>query len=498
MKHLKILGLCVGMMTGVALVAPVQAQAKKKPATTTITYTIKKGDTLAKVAKKHSVSTADVQRWNPKVNAERLQIGQTIKLVVTANSSYAKNSKGKKGKKDVPAPAPMDLDEELQAEAALAESGEQEEGVEPGFEEPAPGFADESDDDSALAVKDPSAETSPVATAGMSGRDPLAGRELNKAAGKLGQVIEAGELAYYVATSEDTFGSIALRFGVSVEELQHWNKTKALRAEEGQRIVVRAPSKAPRVTKILPVVHVVAQGDTVARVAKRYSVSIDDIERWNPKVNIQKLRPNTKLTLHIPTANGRSMSWGSANRGRLYNGVALESGPGIRVRTVANAYGTQRVVNMLRAVAADVHARWPDAPELVVGDLSYRRGGRIKGHNSHQSGRDADLSYYHRGNVQTPGFMEMDGFTIDAAKTWHVFKLLIDTNEVEYIFVDYALQKQLYDYALSIGYTSDDLAPILQYPRPRSAPSGIIRHEKGHADHWHIRFRCGPDDKGCR
>lgn len=504
MKHLRVLGLCVGMMMGLAMLAPHDVQAKgKSTATRTITYKIKKGDTLAKVAKKHKVSTADVQRWNRKVNSERMQIGQEIKIVVSANSAAAKNAKGgKKGKKgkDIPAPTPMELEEELEAEAALA--AEESDEVEPGFDDAddgvaaAPGF--DAEDDSALEVKDPSAEVSAVATAGMSGRDPLAGRELGKASGKLGEVVQAGELAYYVATNEDTMGSIALRFGVELEELQHWNKTKSLRPQEGERVVVKAPSKAPRVTKLLPVTHVVARGDTAAKIAKRYNVTTSDLERWNPKVKLDKLKPKTKLTMHIPSANGRSMSWGSANRGKLYNGVALESGYGLKVRTVENAYGTRRVVAMLRAAAADVKARWPESPDLVVGDLSYRRGGRIKRHSSHQSGRDADLSYYHRGNVQTPDFTEMNGVTIDAAKTWHVFKLLIDTNQVEYIFVDYALQKQLYDYALSIGYSSQDLEHYLQYPRPRSASSGLIRHVKGHADHWHIRFRCGPDDSCSR
>ena len=107
------------------------------------------------------------------------------------------------------------------------------------------------------------------------------------------------------------------------------------------------------------------------------------------------------------------------------------------MRSVSHAYGTQRVVWMLKAAVADVQARWPTAPDLVVGDISYRRGGRIKRHKSHQSGRDADISFYYRGNVQLPNFEEMDEETFDAAKNWHLFKTLIDTGEVEYIFINY-------------------------------------------------------------
>jgi murein endopeptidase len=168
------------------------------------------------------------------------------------------------------------------------------------------------------------------------------------------------------------------------------------------------------------------------------------------------------------------------------------------VRHVSRAYGTERTIKMLEAAVADVAARWPDSSTLVVGDISYKRGGRMRPHKSHQSGRDADLSYYHKGNVPTADFLEMTEETFDAVKNWHLFKTLIDTEQVEYIFVDYKLQRSLYHYAKSIGYSDGELEPIIQYPRGRGARTGIIRHARGHDDHWHIRFTCGPKDKRCR
>ena len=65
----------------------------------------------------------------------------------------------------------------------------------------------------------------------------------------------------------------------------------------------------------------------------------------------------------------------------------------------------------------------------------------------------------------------------------------IDSNEVRYIFMDYYIQEMLYDYGKSHGVSEDTLEELFQYPRGKRAGAGIIRHSKGHDDHFHVRFR---------
>lgn len=308
----------------------------------------------------------------------------------------------------------------------------------------------------------------------------------------------AEKVIHYTVSPGDTLGSIALRFDVDFDDVRSWNGIDGLRVEPGQELVLKPDDKPKRPRKALPVVHIIRRGDTFEAIARKYGVSIKKVVRWNRRLNPRRLQIGQRVRLYIPGRDGRSVSWGLANRGRLYNGVALEDTPGLKIRSVARAYGTEDTIRLLRAAAADVKARWPDAPALVVGDLSYKRGGRMRPHKSHQSGRDADISFYYRGNVQLPEFYEMTPEVFDAAKNWHLFKTLIDTGRVEYIFVDRPLQKVLYEYARSIGYTDAELAPILQYPRPSSDREGIIRAARGHDDHWHIRFTCRENDKHCR
>ncbi len=306
------------------------------------------------------------------------------------------------------------------------------------------------------------------------------------------------QVVRYTVNSGDTLGSIALRFNVGIGEVKAWNNLEDLHIEPGKQLIVKSEKKVEKKKEPLPVIHVIKRGDTFEKIAKSYRVSTKQIKRWNRRLNPRTLQIGQRVRLYIPGREGHSVSWGSANRGRLYNGVALETSDVIRVRHVSRAYGTERTIKMLEAATADVQARWPDSPTIVVGDISYKRGGRMRPHKSHQSGRDADLSYYHKGGVLTRDFVEMTPETFDAVKNWHLFKTLIDTEQVEYIFVDYRLQKELFLYAKSIGYTEQELAPILQYPNGARARTGIIRHARGHDDHFHIRFYCGPKDKRCR
>lgn len=303
----------------------------------------------------------------------------------------------------------------------------------------------------------------------------------------------------YTVNAGDTLGSIALRFNVGITDVKEWNELENIHVEPGKELIVQTEQeKKKKKREPLPVVHVIRRGDTFEGIAKKYRVSIKQVRRWNRRLNPRRLQLGQRVRLYIPGREGESVSYGSANRGRLYNGVALETSDVIRVRHVSRAYGTERTIKMLEAGVADVQARWPDSPTLVVGDISYKRGGRMRPHKSHQSGRDIDLSYYHKGGIPTRDFLEMTPEVFDAVKNWHLFKTLIDTEKVEYIFVDYQLQKTLYNYAKSIGYSDEELQPIIQYPHGAGASNGIIRHARGHDDHSHIRFTCGPKDKSCR
>lgn len=98
-----------------------------------------------------------------------------------------------------------------------------------------------------------------------------------------------------------------------------------------------------------------------------------------------------------------STAVGLPHVGRLVDGVALpREGPGWvtwdpaldRIPNRPNRlYGTDVLVRKLLAVLESYRRDHPNAPPLLVGDLSLRGGGEIDEHASHENGRDVDVYY---------------------------------------------------------------------------------------------------------
>ncbi len=66
-------------------------------------------------------------------------------------------------------------------------------------------------------------------------------------------------------------------------------------------------------------------------------------------------------------------------------------------------YGNERTIRAIVSVVEEYRAANPKAPRVVVGDISFRGGGPMDAHVSHQSGLDVDI-YYPRldGDLREP------------------------------------------------------------------------------------------------
>ncbi|MCS7008173.1 MAG: penicillin-insensitive murein endopeptidase, partial [Gaiellaceae bacterium] len=114
-------------------------------------------------------------------------------------------------------------------------------------------------------------------------------------------------------------------------------------------------------------------------------------------------RPGERALERPRIAWGQATSHGLPYAGSLSGGTQLPvEGPGWvtwnpnRDR-MPNAphrlYGHERVVRTLLDVLESYHAAHPDAPRVVVGDLSLREGGPMDQHRSHENGLDVDVYY---------------------------------------------------------------------------------------------------------
>jgi hypothetical protein len=122
-------------------------------------------------------------------------------------------------------------------------------------------------------------------------------------------------------------------------------------------------------------------------------------------------------------------------------------------------YGTERTIRTVISVLAAHRAAHPDAPRVVVGDISFRGGGPMNQHRSHQNGLDVDV-YYPR---------------LDRA-----LRAPVRTAQV-----DRKLAQDLLDRFVAAGAQ----IVFVGYSTGLRGPSGVVVPYPNHEDHMHVRFR---------
>jgi penicillin-insensitive murein endopeptidase len=213
-----------------------------------------------------------------------------------------------------------------------------------------------------------------------------------------------------------------------------------------------------------------------------------------------------------PLAPGLSGSVGWPHYGVQTGALELPaSGDGYcRYRTRDGYYwGQPALVNGIREAARRVQLAWPGGAQLVVGDLSARFGGKIERHNSHRSGRDADLLWYvtdrYGNSVQNPSFVHIAGdgvatipgrgdVRLDVPREWQLIKALLTSEhlEVQWLYASNLVRSLVLAHASSM---EEDPELIRRARAVMSQPAESLSHD----DHLHLRIACSPESSaaGC-
>jgi murein endopeptidase/LysM repeat protein len=176
-----------------------------------------------------------------------------------------------------------------------------------------------------------------------------------------------------------------------------------------------------------------------------------------------------------------SVSVGFVHAGRMVNSVRFPEGSDWTVVSPEKAYTTSETVDYLTQVIRDLRKRFPQAPLLRVNQISAKDGGYIRPHKSHQNGRDVDLGFYYPGG--NPIQARAREKYIDPTMNWALVKALVTLTDVQVILVDRRVQKVLYEHALKSGEDKAWLDTLFH-----AGESSIIKHARGHRDHFHVRF----------
>jgi murein endopeptidase len=184
------------------------------------------------------------------------------------------------------------------------------------------------------------------------------------------------------------------------------------------------------------------------------------------------------VALGPPPAAAPSRAAGQPWHGHLVRGVELPAyGRGFATwdpvrKHVGNRgwrrWGTTRLVDGVEHVLAGYARRHPQAPPVLVGDLSRPHGGNFGrhfgglGHASHQNGLDADVYYPRR-----------DGRLRRAARPDQV---------------DRKAAQELVDIFVRAGAEYVFVGPHLDLHGPHAVVVALVHHD----DHLHVRLRASP------
>lgn len=212
-------------------------------------------------------------------------------------------------------------------------------------------------------------------------------------------------------------------------------------------------------------------------------------------------RARERIVIHGPI---KGQSVGAPWSGMLRDAAALPEGDGYVIRRPWRRFGTRATVDYVLRVITDMRDEFPDTHVLAIGDISAEHGGQITEHHSHQSGRDADIGliYKHKPAGFPQSFIPATAENLDCEATYAlVSKFAATASEpggAQVMFLDYDVQRLLYDWAKEHDVDEDKLDKIFQYPHGRGSSNGLVHHEPNHDNHLHVRFKCPRGDSACR
>jgi murein endopeptidase len=311
----------------------------------------------------------------------------------------------------------------------------------------------------------------------------------------------------------DTIENVAIRYGVSPHWLRRWNGMSPqarLHPSRPKKLRVRAKRLPPARELVL---HEAVEGDSWDSIAREYAVFDRHLRAWNKDEIGWSLEPGERVQVWVePMVRATMFDEGPASAiaaqippgghgigtpqaGRLAAGIQIPPGEGYHLRYPNSAWGTTYAVRHLVETLDHFHRTSGYEGTLMIGSMSFRRGGKIGPHVSHQSGRDVDIRLPMRPGL--PARLEARGRNVDWDATWELLLAFAESGAVEMIFLDYNVQRRLVRRARSRGVDQALLDELFQFPRGRQAAYGLVHHSPGHEGHIHVRFACGPFEPQC-
>ncbi len=252
---------------------------------TKVVYTVKKGDTLHKIAMAYGVTVEAIQRWNSKSDT-RLQIGDRL-VVYTESSSVTGPTR---------------------TVSHRVSSGETLGSIAMNY---------------GVSVNEIKLQN------GKNSDKIIAGEVLTITTSKPAKE----KPVYHTVRAGETLSGIALRYGVTVADVKGWNGKSSDRLAVGEELEIRRTdgSVSSAGSGFTTVQHTVGAGETLSEIAVLYGVTVNDIKRWNEKSS-DILRVGEILSINTTLVGGGFTQAPTAITHKVAKGETLWA--------IAQKYGT--------------------------------------------------------------------------------------------------------------------------------------------------------------
>ena len=182
-------------------------------------YTVKRGDNLSEIANKYNVSVDDIKKWN---NLKGTTVSRGKSLKILTNESVVK-----------------------------------------------------------MVKKEPKTDNQQIAVSDAKINKEDKTKKIVKA-----DTLSAAVATYYVVQKGDNLGNIAKKNNVTVEEIKEWNNLSNASIQLGMSLQVAKNEENTKeelavAPKMENVEYIVKKGDNLGSIAKKYGSSIDDLKQWN-------------------------------------------------------------------------------------------------------------------------------------------------------------------------------------------------------------------------
>jgi len=229
-----------------------------------VRHTVRRGETLGRIAAKYGTSVSEVSRANGLKNANRIYVGMSLRIPQNGSSP------------SVAAAKPTS-----KSDASPRTSSR-----------PSSHTVRKGENLSGIASKYGLSASQLQSYNGLSSSKILVGQKL-ALSGKGGTSSSSSGTSTHVVRKGESLGTIAKRYGMSTAQLQKDNGIRnASHITVGQKLKVRGGSSSKSSSKS----HTVQRGESLGKIATKYGCTVSELKSWN-NLRTTTIQPGQKLVI---------------------------------------------------------------------------------------------------------------------------------------------------------------------------------------------------------